>query len=290
MVVKFFSCADLGKNFKSNVMKKNSSYNEMVRVENEITKMKLQAEFGCQFSDEKKDLNPEIERMWLNNILEFERASVANVKITVAEKIGNPKCRTAAELNDEEIICEVQVLMELMRKNNIVLDTIDNVEDRKIYRFITEELFKEEMFAVTIPNMYTFYIYEEFHPNHESDIRDRMQDFMKLLVIKDDQFIEDFFLCDKENEVVEIQINNLKRKLSLFRKAYDEMALDHFNITSLKINEGDKAEAEFEFQITVLPPGSKTFQILSGPGKFVLVNYFRTWVIEGMEMEGVIMV
>jgi len=47
-----------------------------------------------------------------------------------------------------------------------------------LYRFITEELFKEELDDIKIEGMTHHYIYEEFHPNHEHDIKNRCKEFL----------------------------------------------------------------------------------------------------------------
>ena len=71
-------------------MKKNSTYSDFLKQENEITKLKIQAEFGLRLQEGGNELNPAIENIWLNNILEFERSLVNNEQITVREKLGNP--------------------------------------------------------------------------------------------------------------------------------------------------------------------------------------------------------
>ena len=56
--------------------------------------------------------------------------------------------------------------MNILNKNSIQLDTICDVEEREIYRFVTEELFSHKMDNMRIPGMMACFIYEEFHPNH----------------------------------------------------------------------------------------------------------------------------
>jgi len=47
---------------------------EDMRSENEIMKIKMQAEFGAVFGETATDLPPEIEQQLLNNVYEFEKA------------------------------------------------------------------------------------------------------------------------------------------------------------------------------------------------------------------------
>lgn len=67
---------------------------------------------------------------------------------------------------------------ELLEKKSIAVDFIREREDRFKYQFITEELFDQETDG-GFPGMTTNFTYEEFHPDHELDIKDRTDDFMR---------------------------------------------------------------------------------------------------------------
>jgi hypothetical protein len=47
-----------------------------------------------------------------------------------------------------------------------------------MYCFITEELFDHETTFIPMPGMTTCFDYEEFHPNHKKDIRNRAIEFL----------------------------------------------------------------------------------------------------------------
>ena len=47
---------------------------EAMRLENDIMKLKLQAEFGAQFDEISNDVSPEMEQQFLKQVYDFEKA------------------------------------------------------------------------------------------------------------------------------------------------------------------------------------------------------------------------
>ena len=266
-------------------MKKNSGYNEILRHENEITKLKIQAEFGLELNGNEK-LNPSIENIWLNQILEYERGMINNKKITVGELLEHPFCKPIEEISDDNLIGELQKVMELLQLKNIVVESIDGIDDHEMYRFITQELFLAETDSALPKNVIVCFIYEEFHPNDESDIKRCSTDFVKALIKKEKDYYE-LFIYSGEDEEKEIISQNLKRRISLFRDAYDEIILEEFNITSLNVMEIN-SEVFFTFRLAVLPSESKKFQYISGNGTFFFIKEYDYWSIEEAVMKGIV--
>ena len=161
-------------------MKNNTSDGEILRHENEITKLKIQAEFGIELNGN-EELNPAIENIWLNQILEYERALINNKKITVGELLEYPYCKPIEEISDDSLSSELQKVMELLRLKNIVVESVDGIDDREMYRFITRELFLFETDCCFPKNMIVCYIYEEFHPNHDYDLRRYSSEHLECL-------------------------------------------------------------------------------------------------------------
>src|SRR4051812_8707326 len=157
-------------------MKNNGTYSDFLKQENELTKLKIQAEFGFEISGE-NNLNPAIENIWLKQILDFERAHAKNEKTTIREKIGSPVLKPVNEVNASDLPNELQMIMEILNKHNIVIDSVAGASDEDMYRFIVEEFLDKETNLHTPANMLTCFIYEEYHPNHDYDIRNRAKEF-----------------------------------------------------------------------------------------------------------------
>lgn len=150
---------------------------ENLRMENELLKLKLQAQFGATLG-EGENLPPEIENQFLKNVYAFEQNLGDYKPIKVFELLGKPDFPKAINLDDDSLKREYDRLMELIEKKSMAVDFIRPRNDRFMYQFITEELFDHET-DNSMPGMTKHFIYEEFHADHELDIRNRMDDFLR---------------------------------------------------------------------------------------------------------------
>jgi hypothetical protein len=151
---------------------------ENLRIENELLKLKMQAERGGTFYGG-EDIPPEIENQWLQNIQLFEQEWDTGKTIKVYDFIGRPEFKPANTISDDEVKTELQRLNLLMAAKNVFLGVLGIYEPIVIYRFITEELFEHETEDICIPGWTKNFIYEEFHPNHKMDIEKSTDDFLR---------------------------------------------------------------------------------------------------------------
>lgn len=159
---------------------------ENLNAENELLKIKLKSEFGMK--DMNSQLPAELENEWLNYIYNFEKLHKEAKEISIYERLGKPEYKKIADLNNEEVTSELSRLLNLMEENNLILNFLCDYDDRIKYEFITEELFAEEIEDVRIEGMMTNFIYEEFHQNHEYDIKEAVSSYFN------------YFLCQEINE------------------------------------------------------------------------------------------
>jgi hypothetical protein len=148
-----------------------------LRIENEILQMKLRAEFGGYCSGT-GNLPPELENEFLKTVLEFERRYKDVKCIPVAQLIGNPPLKKAEDLSDQAIVIELERVNTLLRSKQIVVSFLRGRDARFQYRFITEELMQFETENIVLPGMTRYFVYEEFHPDHEMTIRDRTMNIL----------------------------------------------------------------------------------------------------------------
>jgi hypothetical protein len=158
----------------------NLSDEEKLHAENELLKLKLQAEFGM--NNLNTNLNREVENQWLNHIYSFEQQFAERKQCKLYDFINRPAYIKTNVISDEQITVELRKVMEILQLHNIFLDTICDYDDIVIYQFITEELFEEEIDDIRIDGMMHHFIYEEFHPNHEYDLRKNATEFIELLL------------------------------------------------------------------------------------------------------------
>ena len=151
---------------------------ENFHIENEILKLKMQAESGAFFGGS-NGLPPEIENEFLLQVQQFEDAWKDVKYVKVHDLLGKPGFIKAGDLSDSEVKAGVEKLFDLLKQYNINLEVQGEYEPRIIYRFITEELFEHETDDVQMPGMSKNFIYEEFHPNHRIDIEEKARFFLR---------------------------------------------------------------------------------------------------------------
>ncbi|RYF38016.1 MAG: hypothetical protein EON97_00045 [Chitinophagaceae bacterium] len=152
-------------------------------IENEILMMKLNAEFGAQIFLPDNRASPEIENHFLRSVYEYEQQfTERSPPSKVFLILGSPHYELSWLLNDEQISNHLDRLMDLMYEHKIVLDTLDDYPDRKLYEFITDEFFWMELEYPGNPEYYMHFCYEDFHPNHEYDVRQAAAHFITYLM------------------------------------------------------------------------------------------------------------
>jgi hypothetical protein len=151
---------------------------EQLRMENEILKLKLKAELGGDF-EPLMEVPAEIENFFLKNVLAFEHEHANTQVKTIYTLLGEPEWKKESEIDDNKIQQALENLEELLAQKGIEVDYLAYYPLRLKYSFITEELFLKEAAMMSVPGMTTHYIYEEFHPNHEYDIKANSELFIK---------------------------------------------------------------------------------------------------------------
>lgn len=242
-----------------------------IRLKNEEKKKQLTQEHGAFFGSMSNEINlpPEIERQFLDNIMAFENAFQSATRIQLYDFLGKPTFRIIEELSGDEISKELESIMNLMSDNQVSLDTICEVDDRELYRFITEELFLEEVDDMHIPGMISHFTYEEFHPNHEHDIRNHSTDFIRSYLDKESDYYTTFMSGEAEKADWHLQ----------FRQAFSSFQLNNFTIKELKFDT-EKAEVQFDCDFVSKVEGSREFLHFSGAGEMNLVFQWDFWCVD----------
>jgi hypothetical protein len=249
----------------------NEEEQERLRKENELKKNKLKSEQGAFFSDSmgNGNLPPEIESQFLDSIMKFEESYQANVQTTVYKFLGKPKYKKVDKIPDSKIKAELEKLRNVMEQNLIELDTLCPVDDRELYRFITEELFLAEMDDMRIDGMIHHFTYEEFHPNHEYDITEHSNYFIKSFLNKESDFYTSYLTGEgKKNTWFEN-----------FRNSFQSFSVEYFNITDIEFDT-ENATVVFDISFSGIIEGTHETQSYKGQGKMELVNEYDYWCIQ----------
>ncbi len=267
------------------------------KSENQKKREELEKKYGTSFHNSKdSNLPPDIEGQWLENIEKFEEQFNNCKTTTVWEYVGKPEFELLNELEPSEISSELERLMDIMNKNNVCLDTLKDVDDKELYRFITEELFKEETDDMQIEGMMTNFIYEEFHPNAELDIEQAYDYFLTALINKHEDVSGngyDFLYLDHKNYVApknkKINEKIVIKKITDFMDSFDFFNLISKEIKNISINKAQtSAQLEFYIHYEGKYENSSEAITFKGKGTFSLKpSEYGGWDIYCIDMPGV---
>jgi len=251
---------------------------EKLRIENEIRKMKLTLEKGAHFggSTELSKLHPELESNFLNYIEEFEKAYDKSKQISVFDYLGKPKYRDSDTIPDDKIGSALKRIMNLMNKNGVSLETLCNVDDRILYRFITTELFFEKIDDMKLEGMNTCFIYEDFHPNHDYDIRNSCNEFINAFLDKD---------CDYDFEMKHLLSKQAENNIGFknFRDSYQSFTLHNFEINEVAFD-AKKATTSFDINFSAKIEGCCETKDFIGAGKIIFKYTYGYWYINKVNL------
>jgi hypothetical protein len=116
--------------------------------------------------------------LFLKNILAFEENYANSKVVSMFDYLGRPEIKKAAEIEDGEMELALTGLMNRLFCKNITVDFGNLTDARAKYSFITDELFLHQMNEVNMPGMFFHFLYEEFNPDHEADIKRRTLEFI----------------------------------------------------------------------------------------------------------------
>lgn len=99
---------------------------------------------------------------------------------TVRRYLGNPPIKPLAQLRRDEVHSALEALLEHMADYYLQVDSHWAIDAPELYRFITEELFYQPVYDLRGQKQVQRFCYEDFHPNHEYDLRQGATDFIRL--------------------------------------------------------------------------------------------------------------
>lgn len=245
---------------------------EQLRIENEILRLKLKAELGGEIEgmEGTEGLPPEIENLFLKNILSFEHQYEQVPATSIYQILQEPHFIPVDDLSDDALITAYENIIQLLEKNHIAVDFRGDYPIREKYRFITQDLFKHETKLVHIDGMTTHYSYEEFYPNHSLSIEDQANEFIahwfNMNFDESSWELSDEFLTDTQQIVTKATV--LQKFNNIFA-AYQKFENADFKITNInfEIDENNPAVglgfAEGSVQFTAILENNEAIHVAS---------------------------
>lgn len=266
---------------------RNKKQNEFdTKTENELKKIMLSLEHGMDFSKSfaSPDMLPETERHFLNYIQNWEDQYAQRKMTTVYEMAGRPTFRLINDVPDGEINATLGELIEHLNKHSIQLDTLCVVSDKELYRFITEELLNVEMADIYIDGMMHCFTYEEFHPNHPYDIKNRCTEFIRHIADKrGDKAIIPWGLADQITSSGQVYTKEaLNERLVRFHGLFSDLTLNEFNYVSVTLDESENEAIAIAYVDCSGMTNGQPVK-LAGDCNFYLKREYEWWVIYQFE-------
>ena len=276
-------------------MRKNSNRllkEDALREENEILKLKLIAEHGSTFEyglGETK-LSAEIENVFLQQVLDFERKEAVAKETSVFEVLGSPQHFPEVEMIGEdrikEMLWELLNFMESKMINVAVMRP--NVTDRELYRFITQELFEHRMLHIDIPGMTINFIYDEFHPDYAFDNSNiAVNDCLRQIFNKTD--LEWTFHFDhvlQLNQSKNLKVEVFRNKINVFKKRFEYIEPIQIHVLETELSE-DFCFVSGTYEISFTGGGKHWLKTGSWEIHFRFWKELDIWMIFNIQVEGI---
>lgn len=221
--------------------KRKKKTSDELGAENELMKLKMMAEFGGDFIGS-EDIPADVENQFLKQIMSFHKRHDKSALTTVYKFIGEPEYNHVNDMTDTEVKKDLKKLFSLMNKNGVSLDVLAETPEREVYRFITEELFKHEIEDVKMKGWVNQFIYEEFHPNPDYDVRNAVSYCIPALFNKGQALFEEHFSENlKDSLGLTTDIDDLKEKITAFWNHHYSVKLEKYKITEINMDETKKS-------------------------------------------------
>ncbi len=265
---------------------------EHLKIENEILRIKMQAQHGdAFFMSESTAMPPEIENEFLKNIIAFEENYANAEYTTVYQRIGSPTYQKITELQPHEVENALTQIISIMEAEGVFLDICDGPYPHEIiYTFITEELFTHEIEKIPFFDNGSHFIYEEFHPNNPAEIEKNTHDFIAHWMQKE--------FTDYSSELAVECINKagkqvtraeLFAKMDLFFDSFiaftnEEYSINDIHVEPVNVNEGlGHAEGNISYNAELENGEIITYK---GPFKLYMNQENKYWSIYYFEFPG----
>jgi hypothetical protein len=144
---------------KKNIKKKKKTSDEMNLIEDDFLNVDEVADDTLVIEEVEDDTE------FLTQVKEFEQQHKNSKLINVFQMIGSPDFPKPKKMNGKNLKDEYAKLIYLLDKYNIIVHFQSEYPVEEKYRFITEEVFKQDIEK----DRQNSFIYEDFHPEMIED-------------------------------------------------------------------------------------------------------------------------
>lgn len=209
---------------------------EQLRIENELLKLKLQAEMGAQFGAN-ADIPPEVEQEFLRQIMAFQEHQKNAPLIVFGEYVGGPELTPADELTEAELEQLWPELEERLRQKQLHLNFGAEYPLAVKYEFVRNDLYPLEIMQPSEGHNWIF-DYEEFHPNHAAHLEEKavafLNDFFNNSITEETDYLADTLIAGNGRMVPRAE---LAEKVRAFHDLFAAIKDFAFNVDAVQVDE-----------------------------------------------------
>lgn len=209
---------------------------EQLRIENELLKLKLQAELGAEFGSN-ADIPPEVEQEFLKQIMAFQEHQKDAPLVVFGEYVGSPQLKPAADMSEADLEDAWDELEALLHEKHLHLNFGTEYPLAVKYEFVRTDLFPLEIMKPSEGHNWIF-DYEEFHPNHAAEIEKRatafLNDFFTNTISEQSSYLAAMLVSSKGNMV---PVEELEKKVQRFHDLFTGITHFEFSIVETKVEE-----------------------------------------------------
>ena len=243
---------------------------EQLRMENELLKLKMQAQFGAFFGGD-ANLPPDMEQEFLKQVMAFQENHANTPLVKLHDVIGNPEYRLSAEIPEAALPQQWEQLEQALADKGLLVTFGADYPLAVKYDFVINELFPLEIQQPQEGHNWVF-PYEEFHPNHKLELEQGvarfMEDFFGNQMPEEAPYLADPLVTDAG---VPLSGKDFVAKVERFHGLFRELKDYKYNIDETHIDEAPEGgagmgfvEGAVEYNV-ITEDGSP--QIIRGPFK-----------------------
>jgi hypothetical protein len=257
---------------------------EELRIENEIKALDLEITYGATnfISD---DAPPELIKMFLDNVANFEVAHADARQVSVREFAQIPDPTPLAEVADEDLEQHIQTLLEQLETAGVVIDRPEHLTPRGYYHFLTEVFLDEEMTDYAAPGMIHGFSYSDFRHDGPEFIREHVEETLLDLLNLGHDFDGEWISETCRDQTEALTKAEVVERIHIFRSQYKKIKPLAFQAQHVQ-----RTEAGMYFFFLIAwegtPLHSDEPEHHEGPGVSQIGWENGEWMVQGIMMPG----
>lgn len=257
---------------------------EIIRSEN----ARLRSHLGAQCDHGRSLISPAVENVILKRILNSLKFDRRPDRISIRAYLGFPRFIAPDKLKPLDTYNELDRMLTILKRHGILLSVCDDTySPDELYRFIVEELFFEEIDDIHINGIWHTFVYEDFYPNHEFDLKRLTEEFLVSVLTRSWDPVLSFQLFSDSISIGDTTygLNGINALILNFQAQGERSRLEAFVIYRTEIDTESKRASVSACVRYVVSTGNE-YTVVEGDCELNFVCEFGCWFISGVSLTG----